>query len=151
MPRDYLDRLADELVEAEGERVRAKEPSIVREAWLDPYGHRFGVLFRYACPTFAQRFVVEGECSCLTIIRSGDDGSGRTATTGRVPVAFTPELTAAIRADDTLPTSITGLEGKTGEALQRALTPFKEWRRRLDRLFQQPRTGVRREDVRLAE
>lgn len=54
-----------------------------------------------------------GACGCLTMVKAGGW------------VAWTPELTAAVRADGRLPKSFLGIEPEQ-------LPAFAEWQRRLD-------------------
>lgn len=135
MQKDRFDEAVEMLVCLQAIAKRKQEGSVVKAAWLDPYGHPQGILFRLACPGPRLRFTPFGECGCLTTIRSRDDGQGN------APVAYTPELTEAIRNDDRLPRSIGCVEYLEGEELRRALTPFAEWQRKLERMFTQPRIG----------
>jgi hypothetical protein len=74
-------------------------------------------LFEYASHDGHTEDLQHGCVGCLTMIRQ-DDGM----------VAQTPELTAAIRADERLPTS--------GQAITvESLPAFAEWQRKLDALY----------------
>lgn len=101
-----------------------QNPSEIYEAWNGPVDHVAGCLFQAAGhngtvgmgETFPQR--PDGlECGCLTTIRKNDE---------YIPsVAWTDELTAAIRADDRLP--------KDPREITVAHLPiFAEWQRRID-------------------
>jgi hypothetical protein len=84
-------------------------------------------LFAYCTPNASVTTTPSGQmCGCLTQIRRGD------------ALAWTTELTAAIRDDDNIPASIESLSGLRGDELRAALQPFAFWQRRLDREIRQP-------------
>lgn len=91
-----------------------KYPSAIQLAWSRPNLARGGCLFDCATPDGLSANTPSGEhCGCLTTIRE------------HAYVAWTPELTAAILADDRIPMK--------ANIRVSDLPVFAEWQRRLDR------------------
>lgn len=122
--RDKYDEAIDWLVE-HADDTQCEEGRIIA-AWGAPGEEPGGCLFEYATPTNADGFrhLPHGDCGCLTLIRRLH---------GPQYVAWTPQLTAEIRADDRLPRDIDDIADLRGDELRAALQPFAEWQRRLDR------------------
>lgn len=79
-------------------------------------------LFSYATKSGGIKLLDNDDlCGCLTQIREGS------------AVGETPELTAAIRADERIPSDIAVIAKLRGDELRAALQPFAFWQRRLDR------------------
>lgn len=119
---DKYDEAIEWLVEHADERIRGE--SVIYRAWDDPYadGH---CLFLCATPTGHYAFRGDlNDCGCLTQIRGS---------LLEIYHAWTPELTAAIRADERIPVCIEEISNLRGEELRAALQPFAEWQRKLDR------------------
>ncbi len=98
------------------------EPGSIRRAWLHFRTDHDGCLFAMAtksgdnvAPDDGARF------GCLTMIRFG-----RTTTSTYANQAATPELTAAIRADERIPADSISIKITD-------LPTFAEWQRRLDK------------------
>lgn len=92
-----------------------KNPSEIERAWYDPFSHvSSGCLFKFVTPNGCCYFnrIAHG---CLTSVRDGS-------------IAYTPELTEAIRADERIPMRGDNIEVKH-------LPVFAEWQRRLDKEF----------------
>lgn len=91
-------------------------PSEIARAWAMVSTHPAGCLFAFCGRTgSADDKDEEGRrfCGCLTQVRNGDH-------------AYTPALTAAIRADARIP-------GNDQQITIESLPVFAEWQRRLDR------------------
>jgi hypothetical protein len=90
-------------------------------------------LFQFATPHGFFSSSGDGDCGCLTMIADTNDDDQR--------VAWTAELTAAIRADSRLPSGhsvLRRLAHSGGEPFRIALSAMAEWRRRLDREIRTP-------------
>jgi hypothetical protein len=87
-------------------------PEAIPDAWAAPSREPYGFLFAFATPTGRDDDTNPGVYGCLTMIRREE------------AIAWTAELTDAIRADDRLPIDLAG-------ALP-VLEVFAEWQRRLD-------------------
>lgn len=95
----------------------------IYQAWGNCYDHKAGCLFVYADPGIHESVSrPHGVCGCLTMIRNPANPH----------VAWTPELTAEIRADARIQ-PIESIVALRGDALRAALQPFAEWQRRLDK------------------
>ena len=103
-------------------------PNQIYDAWQSPHDHPGGALFQYVTPNGSwysdeqrQRYLRSWtevlpayiQCGCITQIRAGR-------------VAYTPELTADIRADDTLP-------DRPDRITLEHLPRMAEWQRKIDR------------------
>lgn len=90
-------------------------PEVISEAWNRPHKTRGGCLFMPTDVVYNEDFQ-EARCGCLTQIRRSE---------GIYSNGPTPELTAAIRADERIP--------KTKETITvDSLPVFAEWQRRID-------------------
>lgn len=93
-------------------------PDEILSAWGAAYpDHPTGCLFQYASPSEEAEFQANRMCGCLTQVR-GDDMN-----------AWTPKLTAEIRADKRIPLDV-------DDVTVADLPVFAEWQRRLDRELQ---------------
>lgn len=93
-----------------------EHPGGIQAAWSCPSGYRGGCLFVYCTKDASNRNERRAVCGCLTQVRNGMHG------------AETPELTAEIRADKSVPASRWNI---TVESLQH----FARWQRKLDALY----------------
>lgn len=119
--KDKYDLCAERLLAFPGaEEATSYETSFqaeIADAWNCDYNDSKGCLFGYVWHERLDPLKTpEGRVGCLTQIRAGDR------------VACTPELTAAIRADERIPSSP---EGITKEVIRSGV--FQEWQRRIDR------------------
>lgn len=110
-PPDQYDKAIQGILKSKDIRVR------IRQAWATPNLSLVGCLFKFCVPGQHSIWISQ-HCGygCLTMVKAG------------ISPAFTKELTAAIRADDRLPT------------VPKAITPdhlpvFAEWQRRMDEMF----------------
>lgn len=102
-----------------------EHPEQIRDAWSGAYEHPGGSLFRFAgpsayldCPDWTKQI-----CGCLTQISKTADWLPDDP---NKYVAWTPELTEAIAADERIP--------KRPEHIRVEHLPvFAEWQRKLDR------------------
>jgi len=100
-------------------------PDKIFETWAEPQRRKGGCLFSAVTPSgriWEERD--DGQtCGCLTQIR------GRDENTNERLVAWTTELTTAIRADDRLPNSECGITVEN-------LPVFAEWQRKIDLILE---------------
>ena len=124
-----------DIYDAEVERLTAN-PGDIHDSWC-----KAKLLFRFATPDGHSGLRRDGkDCGCLTMIRSS------------MGVAWTDELTAAIRADERIP-------DMTQRMTPAHLPVFAEWQRRIDEVPRQVhvqrgdrRVGVvRRTQLRIGE
>lgn len=93
-----------------------KHPDKIKDTWADPYDREGGCLFTFVCPDPDNKDT-RNNYGCLTQIRNV-----------YLPyVAFTEELTEAIRADDRIPQNC-------GDILVDSLPVFAEWQRKIDQV-----------------
>jgi hypothetical protein len=97
-----------------------KNPNQIVEAWQNPEAHPAGCLFSSVSPSGRlHAFTFDGDtrCGCLTQVRAG------------LFPAYTPELTRAIRADDSLP------DDEDNITIDH-LPLFAEWQRKIDAILE---------------
>lgn len=117
--RDKYDEAIDWLVEnADDDELLEGYGSVVERAWDGDLDQGW-CLFQIVSPSG----LAWKACGCLTQIRRPENTLD----------ACTPELTAAIRADERIPFDVCGMKKLRGDDLRAALLPFAEWQRRLDR------------------
>lgn len=108
-----------------------EHPDEIEEAWASPFYFYSdgGCLFVFVTPTGDP--CCEGHvCGCLTTIRNNS------------ALAWTTELTSAIRADEGIPHDmlafIDAFYGLTVDERRASLSPFGEWQRRFDKTIRSP-------------
>lgn len=121
---DKYDEAIEWLVEHADDETGCRY-NVIQWAWdLDdefPIAH---CLFQLCTPGGLSSPNPQGKvCGCLTQVRRSENTLD----------AWTPELTAAIRADERIPGSIEGISKLRDDELRAALQPFAEWQRKLDR------------------
>jgi len=121
MTMDKYDKAIEWLVANMDEASLDHYSSLVEKAW-DGEQDEAWCLFQNATPTGGRPQCRSG-CGCLTQIRRPEN-----------PLeAWTPELTAEIRADERIPFDVLGMKQLRGDELREALQVFAIWQRRLDR------------------
>lgn len=103
-----------------------QHPEMIKSVWDKPDGYKAGALFQYAAPNGDVDFVNGKACGCLTLIRRGDK------------VAWTEELTTAIRRDVNIPAS-RAFPNTFPDIQPEHLEHFAKWQRRIDLLLDRPR------------
>ena len=89
-------------------------PDEIRDAWVDPSNHLAGQLFEIV---YSRRREPCGTIGCLTQIKSGN-----------YEAQDSDELTAAIRADDRIPSSRASVTSDS-------LPVFAEWQKRIEEYY----------------
>jgi hypothetical protein len=95
-------------------------PEEIRDAWMNPYDHQAGCLFRFCAPV-ESKGDAPPDCGCLTMIRSALSYGAFNAR--REPVDY---ITEAIRGDVNL-LYIHTTEQLRGDELRAVLDRHAEW------------------------
>lgn len=127
---DKYDEAIEWLVEHADDEVDGV-PSVIEAAWDfdEDAAEPAMCLFQICSPSgFACDTPSGKACGCLTQVRRDENTLD----------AWTPSLTAEIRADERIPGNIRKIARLRGDKLRAALQPFAFWQRRLDREIRQP-------------
>lgn len=120
--------MPEQLTYAEAVEYLADNPEEIFEAWEWTGIHNAGALFLWCTPSRGGMERNVGPCGCLTMVHNSSPFG---------PVAWTDELTDAIRADNRIPDDMTNFKNELmllprAERVAR-LSVFREWQERLDR------------------